>query len=244
MSGVTPPSAVPQGTQFWGAIQREDGRHFRRAGSIARDISRGLRLKLAPKDEALLTTRRTENPAAYRLYLLSRHLLNKGTPEGLKEALEFARQATETDPSYAPAYVALADSYQLLGDAGQFPYREAYSRARAAATRALEIDETLPGAHTALAKAVMALDWDWAGAERGFRRAIELNPSSADVHQGYECSSTRLWARCGRVLPRRSGPWNRPIVAAAPRWPLVRVLLWTPVRPGARALAGGNGAGS
>ena len=146
---------------------------------IAGNISRGLRLKRAPRDETLLTKRHTVNPEAYRLFLLSRHERSR------INALEYARQATETDPAYAPAYVALADSYNALGGAGQLPYREAYSRAKEAATRALAIDETLPEAHTALARAVKWLDWDWAGAERGFRRAMELDPNSADAHAGY-----------------------------------------------------------
>ena len=177
---------VTQGMQLWGErYNTRMGDLFAVQEDIARDISRGLRLKLAPKDETLRPRRHTVNPEAYRLYLLSRHELNKGTTEGLKKALEFARQATETDSTYAPAYTALAGSYEWLGQAGQLPYREAFSRAKAAATRALEIDETLPEAHTALAAAVLDLDWDWAGAERGFGRAIELDANSADAHQGY-----------------------------------------------------------
>ena len=82
---------------------------------IANDISRGLRLKLAPKDEARLTRRRTESSEAYRLYLLSRHELNKPSPEGPRKSLEYAQQATEKDPTYAPAYAALARAYIRLG---------------------------------------------------------------------------------------------------------------------------------
>jgi tetratricopeptide (TPR) repeat protein len=172
--------------QLWGErYNTRMGDIFAVQEDIARDISRGLRLKLAPKDETLRPRRHTVNPEAYRLYLLSRHELNKGPTEGFKKALEFARQATETDSTYAPAYTTLADSYQWLGQVGQLPYREAFSRAKAAAMRALEIDETLPEAHTALAAAVRDLDWDWAEAERGFRRAMELDPNSADAHQGY-----------------------------------------------------------
>jgi tetratricopeptide (TPR) repeat protein len=151
---------------------------------IANDISRGLRLKLAPKDEALLTRRHTESSEAYRLYLLSRHELNKPGPGGPRKGLEYSQQATEKDPTYAPAYAALARAYIRLGVFEMLPARQAHSRAKAAATRALEIDETLPEGHLALASAVY-LGWDWAGAQRGFERAIELDPNSADFHAAY-----------------------------------------------------------
>jgi tetratricopeptide (TPR) repeat protein len=81
--------------------------------------------------------------------------------------------------------VQIADIYNGVGDRGLLPYSEAYSKARAAATKALEIDETLPRAHTALALVNVRLDWDWAGAEREYKRAIELNPNSAEAHGGY-----------------------------------------------------------
>jgi eukaryotic-like serine/threonine-protein kinase len=197
---------VAQGTQLWG--ERYDTRVSDLIAvqeDIANDISRGLRLKLAPSIEPPVNRRHTGNPEAYRLYLLSRHEGNTFTLEGSSKALEYARQATETDPTYAPAYEALANSYGSLGRAGQLPYREAFSRAKAAATRALEIDDTLPGAHTALAAAVLDLDWDWAGAERGFRRAIELNPNSADAHHGYGYYQTNLgWLREGIAQQKRT----------------------------------------
>jgi tetratricopeptide (TPR) repeat protein len=151
---------------------------------IANDISRGLRLKLAPRDETLLTRRHTENPEAYGLYLRSLHERNKVTHEGARKALEYAQQATEKDPNYAPAYAALARAYIRLGEFEMLTAREAHSRAKTAATKALEIDQTLPEGHLALAYAAH-LGWDWAGAERGFKRAIELDPNSADSHDAY-----------------------------------------------------------
>jgi serine/threonine protein kinase/tetratricopeptide (TPR) repeat protein len=177
---------VAQGTQLWGERYSTGmGDIFAVEEDIAGEISRGLRLKLAPRNETLLAKRHTENSEAYRLYLLSRYELNKDTREGARKAREYAQQATVQDPTYAPAYVALAESYYSLGGGGRLPYREAYSRAKTAATKALEIDETLPEGHTVLARAVLNLDWDWAGAERGFKRALELNPNSADAHSGY-----------------------------------------------------------
>ena len=178
---------VAQGTQLWGErYNTRMGDIFAVQEDIARNISRGLRLKLAPRDETLLTRRHTENSEAYRLYLLSRHELNKhSTPMTAKRALEYAQQAIEKDPAYSAAYAALADSYGRHGGGGLLPYREAHSKAKTAATRALEIDETLPEAHVALAVAVLNLDRDWAAAERAFKRAIELDPNFAVARQAY-----------------------------------------------------------
>jgi serine/threonine-protein kinase len=195
---------VAQGTQLWGErYNTRMGDIFAVEEDIARDISRGLRLKLAPRDETLLARRHTRHPEAYRLHLLSRHERNRFTAEGARKALEYARRATEIDPTYAPAYVVLAESYNHLGHGGQPPYREAYSRAKQAATRALELDETLPEAHTALATAVLFLDWDWARAERGFTRAIELNPNSADAHQGYGLYQMNLGSVRGGIAQEK-----------------------------------------
>jgi tetratricopeptide (TPR) repeat protein len=153
---------------------------------IARDISRKLRRKVTPRDETIRTNRQPENGEAYRLYLLSRyHYSIWTTPEGLKRAVEYAQQSIEKDPTYAPAYAALANSYITLGTIFQLSNTDALSRARTAATMALKIDESLPEAHFALAQVKARLDWDWAGAERGFKRALELDPNSADAHERY-----------------------------------------------------------
>jgi serine/threonine-protein kinase len=177
---------VAEGTQLWGErYNTRMGDIFAVEEDIAGEISRGLRLKLAPPEETLLAKRHTENAEAYRLYLLSRYELNKGTGVGRTRALEYAQQAIEKDPTYAPAYAVLADSYSTLGHFGQLPYMEAFSRSKTAATEALEIDDTLPEGHTALARSVLVLDWDWPGAQRGFERAIELDPNSASAHGEY-----------------------------------------------------------
>jgi eukaryotic-like serine/threonine-protein kinase len=177
---------VARGTQIWG--EQYDTSMAQISGvqdDIAANIARGLRSKLAPEDKTILARRHTESPEAYRLYLLSRREANRATADGSRKALEYARQATERDPSYALAYAALADSYAWLGEAYELPYGLAFSRAKAAALKALELDETLAEAHSALARAVLYADWDWARMERGHRRAIELSPSSPDAHQGY-----------------------------------------------------------
>jgi serine/threonine-protein kinase len=174
---------VAQGMQLWGERYNTGmGDIFAVEEDIAGEISRGLRVSLAPESETPLARRHSENPEAYRLYLLARYELTEGRG---KKALGYAQQAIEKDPTYAPAHAALSQAYHSLGDSGQLSNREAHSRARTPAMKALEIDESLPEAHRALAWVQLYLDWDWAGAARGFQRALELNPNSADAHSGY-----------------------------------------------------------
>ena len=178
---------VAQGTQLWGErynTRMADISTLQQ--DIARDIRENWRRKVAPRDETIRTNRQPENGEAYRLYLLSRyHYSIWTTPEGLKRAVEYAQQSIEKDPTYAPAYTALANAYIVLGTIHQLSNRDALSRARTAAMTALQIDESLPEAHFDLAQVQSRLDWDWAGAERGFKRALELDPNSAEAHDKY-----------------------------------------------------------
>jgi len=152
---------------------------------IAKQISEKLRLRLTGEETARLTKRHTENTEAYQLYLKGRYWWNKRTEESLKKGIEYFNQAIAQDPSYALAYAGLADSYNLLPRYGSLPPGEAFPKAKAAATRALELDDALAEAHTSLAYASVFYDWDWSGAEREFKRAIELNPTYATAHHWY-----------------------------------------------------------
>ena len=131
----------------------------------------------------------TTNPEAYRLYLKGRYHAAQTTAAGLKKSIDYFEQAIDKDPGYALAYAALADSYvSLSGDWVYLPPAESFSKAKAAAQKALELDDTLGEAHAALAYATYYADWDWPMAEREFRRAIELNPNSAVSRDRYaEC---------------------------------------------------------
>jgi len=129
--------------------------------------------------------RYTENIHAYGLYLKGRYAWNKRTQEGVAEAVGYFEQAIAEDPSYAPAYAGLADSYALDVDYRSIPVAEAYGRAKDYARKALQLDESLPSAHASLAWSLFVFDWDWDGADREFRRAIELNPRYASAHQWY-----------------------------------------------------------
>ncbi|MFH1679391.1 MAG: protein kinase [Candidatus Eisenbacteria bacterium] len=164
-------------------------------GAIARAIAQEIRVALTPQEEARLTSARRVNPEAFQLYLTGRYHLDKRSGEGLRKAVEFFRESIEKDPAYAEAYAGLADSYTLLANYGFLRPMEVLPKAKAAALQALEIDETIAEAHTSLARIRMAYDYDWDGAERGFQRAIELNPGHALSHQWYAallCAKGRL----------------------------------------------------
>src|SRR5436309_8834118 len=142
---------------------------------VARAIADQIRINLTPQEQAALKNVKVVNPEAYESYLKGRYFWNKRTANGLKVALAYFNQAIEEDPKYAQAYSGLADTYALLGDweYGVLAPKEAYPRAKAAASKALELDDTLSEAHASLA-AVGMFDWDWQSAVKEYRRAIEL----------------------------------------------------------------------
>jgi tetratricopeptide (TPR) repeat protein len=141
--------------------------------------------KLSSQDRQQLASRPTEDFEAYQLYLRGRFAWNKRKPEHLQQSIKFYQAAIDREPTFAHAYAGLADSYSLLGDSVALSAHDAYPKAKAAAIRALEINENLAEAHTSLAWVLQTYEWDWAGAEREYRRAIELNPNYATAHQWY-----------------------------------------------------------
>ncbi|MBA3355568.1 MAG: winged helix-turn-helix domain-containing protein [Pyrinomonadaceae bacterium] len=153
--------------------------------SISEQVALALALKLSSEEREQLTKRYTENTEAFQLYLKGRYFWNKRSAEGLQKASQYFQRAIERDPGYALAYAGLADCYNLLSYYSILSPKDSFPKAKAAATRALEIDESLAEAHTSLALASMAFDWDWASAEREYKRALELNPNYATAHQWY-----------------------------------------------------------
>ena len=154
-------------------------------GEIASDIYQRLRPKLVGEERKLFAKRPTENAEAYQLYLQGLFYWNKGTEADFKKATDYFTQAVQKDPRYATAYAGLADTYSLLGDTGYLAPSEVAPKAKTAAMQALQIDDTLAEAHTSMALVKEHYDWDWAEAKKEFRRAIELNPNSANAHQWY-----------------------------------------------------------
>jgi len=158
---------------------------FEVQSEIARKVAEELEIQIGKSERFKLGKKATDNKDAYLLYLEGRHLLNTRTEESLKKAVELFQKALEKDSQYALAYTGVADSYAVLALLEFLPPKEAFPRARAAAGKALEIDATLPETHTSLGVISFQYDWDWNGAEKEFKRAIELNPSYAPAHQFY-----------------------------------------------------------
>jgi TolB-like protein/DNA-binding winged helix-turn-helix (wHTH) protein/Flp pilus assembly protein TadD len=154
---------------------------------VARAIAEQIRIELTPREQAALKSARAVDPVAYEAYLRGRFFWNKRTAESLKKAIDYFNQAVEKDPKYAEAYSGLADSYALAGD-WQYSLmapKDALPKAKAAATKALELDDSLGEAHASLGFSIDLFDWDWPAAEREFRRAIELSPGYATAHHWY-----------------------------------------------------------
>jgi serine/threonine-protein kinase len=152
---------------------------------IAMKVSDNLRWQLTGEEQSMMTKRYTENTEAYRSYLEGRYWWNKRSKEGFERAIELFSEAIEQDPLYAQAYAGLADTYLLLAAYYHRPPDDAIPQARASAQKALEIDDALAETHTSLGWIKMVYDWDWAGAETEFKRAIKLNPNYATAHHWY-----------------------------------------------------------
>ena len=174
--------ATPERHLWAETFDRDLGDVLALHSEVAQAIARKIEIAVTPQEQTRLASARPVNPEAHEAYLKGRYFLRRGD---WQRAIEFAQQAIEIDPGYAPGYELLAFSYYESGWAGVNPWREATRKARAAARKALEIDDTLAQAHSMLAVAQYIHDWDWAGAEREFKRAIELNPNLAEAHGRY-----------------------------------------------------------
>ena len=177
-------SSTEDGRLLWS--QRYDRRLddvFAIQEEMGRTIVDTLRATSLAPVRTLTPRRATHNIKAYGLYLKGRYAWNKRSREGVAQGIAFFEQAIAEDPKYALAYTGLADSYALQADYRSVPVAEGFARAKAAATRALELDETLAEAHASLAWSLFIHEWDWAAADREFRRAIELDPRYASARQ-------------------------------------------------------------
>jgi TolB-like protein len=172
--------------QLWGKrYNRKLDDIFEVQETIATEISQKLRLRLTDAEKRKLTRRATQNREAYQLLLKAQFHWNKWRQEGAQKAIEYCRQAIELDPGYAAAYAWLGLSYALLGFYGFLAPVEAFPKAKAAASKAMQIDSTLADAYAALAFSRLYYDWDWPGAERAIQQALELNPNSPLAHMIY-----------------------------------------------------------
>jgi len=214
---------VDDGYHLWSErYDREMEDVFAIQDDIARSIAGRLQSSLAVGAGERLVEPPTESIEAYDLYLKGRFLVNRLVEvkgEGPRQGIDLFQEALALDPRYALAYAGTADAYSHLGNTGVLPNNEALPKAKEAAMRALELDDTLAETHCALGWILMNYDYDWPGAERHFRRAIELAPSSTDAHLRY--SDYLLWVE-GRsdeaVAEARRGVELEPTSVTANTW--------------------------
>ncbi len=189
---------------------------------VAIAIAREIQLTLSPEELAQLSGQRPVIPEAHEAYLRGRYEWNRGTGEGFRQALRYFERALEIDPQFAPAHAGIADTYSQLSSL-YMDVQEAMPRAKAAAERALAIDSTLASAQTALALVHGVYNYDWAAAEKGYRRALELNPGEVTAHQSYGyllLVNGRFEEAAERFRRAREIDPLSPMVATMNLWPL------------------------
>jgi TolB-like protein/DNA-binding winged helix-turn-helix (wHTH) protein len=177
--------ADPERTLWSESYERDLKEILALQNELARAIAREVHAKLTPGEQQRLATARPVDPEVHQAYLQGRVFLAKETQEGLDTSLKYFQQAIAKDPSYAPAYVGLAEVYESLANFHYMRDKEAYGEMKAAALKALELDDTLAQAHSILAFTSGFFDYDQSAAERSYQRAIELNPSFAEAHCAY-----------------------------------------------------------
>jgi serine/threonine-protein kinase len=174
------------GAQLWGEeYHRKISDVVAVKQAIAREVTAKLKLKLTGDEQRRLARGDSTNTEAYRCYLRGRYFWNKRTPDGIKQAITEFQQAIERDPHFALGYVGLADCYTGLTFYNFAAPHEAMPKAKESAIKALSLDDTVAEAHASLAHVLMNYDWDWATAEKEFKRSIELKPDYATAHQWY-----------------------------------------------------------
>ncbi len=165
--------------------QRQNRSILRLQAEIAQTIVRQVRVTLSPQAQLGLAETQELDPEAYEDYLKGRYYLNQSTEDALKRSVAYFQQAVTRDPDYALGYSGLADACALLGFRGDLPSKDALSRAKAAALKAIALDDTLAEPHASLGFIAETHEWDWATAEREYKRALELNPGDARAHHWY-----------------------------------------------------------
>lgn len=167
------------------AYDRELTDIFAIQSDVAQQIADALKAHVSPEERARIERTPTDNLEAYQAYLKGLFLWNQRTDESVNAGIEQFKRAIELDPGYAPAYVGLADSYIVLGNFGTYRPGAIYPAAKTAALKALEVDSELGDAYASLGLIKSNYDWDWAGAEQSFLKAIELRPGYANAHHWY-----------------------------------------------------------
>jgi tetratricopeptide (TPR) repeat protein len=186
-------SKVDDGYQIWSeSYDKNFEEVFSVQDDIAQKIADALKIEFLGDKKEKIVTHYTSDPAAYELYTRGYFFLDKRGESNIKQAVEFFEKAIELDPNYALAYLGLAESHVNLGDWGYLPSAEAYPKAREAANRALELENSLSEAYCVLAMVKYTYDWDWEKAEELFKLSIKLKPNYAVAHKEYGLYLTKL----------------------------------------------------
>ena len=176
----------PTDTHLWARdYERELTDVLKLQGEVARAIAQEIRIQVTPEEGARLASATTVNPVAHQEYLTGRYHLWRYNEEDLKRAIDYFERAIQIDPKYAAAYAGLSHAWWARGIFGRIGFREAESPSRAAARKALELDDRLAEAYVVQADVKRLYDWDWTGAEDSVKRALELDPNNLDAHNTY-----------------------------------------------------------
>jgi serine/threonine protein kinase/TolB-like protein/Tfp pilus assembly protein PilF len=181
------------GNQLWGEqYNRRQSDLLALQTEIGRDVATKLKTRLSGAEEQKVAKNYTQNAEAYQLYLQGRYFWNKRTPETIQKSIEYFQKAIEKDPRYALGYAGLSDGYALLAYYGGAPAQQVMPKARDAAINAVSLDNNLAESHNALGFVLVLYDYDYAGAEREYQRAIDLNPNYALAHQNLGVMLNRI----------------------------------------------------
>jgi TolB-like protein len=207
---------APTDRHLWAETYKRDLRDVLALESeVARAIADEVKAKLTPQVQARLAHARPVDPEAHELYLKGSDWLNREDP---KKALECFQQAIQKGPTFARGYLGISQAYGYLGNSFELASAEAFTKQKAFARKALELDDTLAEAHAALAHALWQGDWDWSGTERELRRALEINPNSEDAHEMYSFYLSMLDRPDEAVAEARNRLEINPLSASAYRW--------------------------
>jgi len=180
-------------------------------GAVASAVAHEIRVKVTPQEQELLAARRAVDPVAYESYLRGRYLWERTGEENLKRSRAFLESAISSDPGYAQAWAALADTYNALASWGVVPRNDSAPRARDAAQRAIELDGSLAGPLVALANVKRNYDWDWTGAELLYRRVISISPNYGEAHHSYATMLAEIGRMDEAVSEARSAAAAEPL---------------------------------
>jgi TolB-like protein/Tfp pilus assembly protein PilF len=209
--------------ELWAESYERDGRDVLSLQSqVARAVAEEIRIKSTPQERLRMASARPVDPAAYDAYIKGVHAMaNYGSSD---IPIKYFQQAIEKDPNFAMAYAGLARAYTNLGNTERISPQESYPKVKAAAMKALEFDDSLADAHVTLGWAKLRFDWDWTGADSEFRRALQLNPSSAGAHASYGEFLLLMGRTDEAMVETRRGQEIDPL-SAFPYWEMGDVFL-------------------